>query len=81
MEVEGLASVAVETKTLGGGRRAAGESMGGIMEETTEGGGMRGGAMMTGGCLETEIVLTEEEEVEIGTGTGMVAGDRMSLSG
>ena len=80
MEVEGLASVEVETKTLGGGRRAAGESMGGIMEETTEGGGMRGGAMMTGGCLETEIVLTEEE-VEIGTGTGMVAGDRMSLSG
>ena len=51
------------------------------MEETTEGGGMRGGAMMTGGCLETEIVLTEEEEVEIGTGTGMVAGDRMNLSG
>ena len=32
MEVEGLASVEVETKTLGGGRRAAGESMGGIME-------------------------------------------------
>ena len=81
MEVEGLASVEVEMKTQGGGMRAAGESMGGIMEETTEGGGMRGGAMMTGGCLETEIVLTEEEEVEIGTGTGMVAGDRMNLSG